>query len=526
MGGAPSLFKHPGSRTVDLYSTVINRLHFQTMPSLSPFFPRSWLSAWACWVISLFAVATPAAFGASTAATLFPANGAREVCPDTPLRLTFPGATSLGTGLVRIRETESGRVVATVDLAAPVATKTIGGLDGYKYYQAIVAGREATVFLPSAALGYGRNYEVTIDAGAFRNGDEAFAGLTAAGAWHFSTKAAPPKPDATRLVVAADGSGDFCTLQGALDFIPDGNTRPTTVFLRKGTYPEIIFFTNKHSVTVLGEDRRETVIAYANNATFNPSGGNPFAGRANPSGEDPKQGGSVYRRGLFLAHRVHDFTLANLTVRNTTPQGGSQAEALILNGTADARAIIRDVDFYSFQDTVQFNGQTYVSGCRIEGDVDFMWGTGPSFFENCTVRSVRSAAYYTQVRNPATNHGFVYYRCVFDGADGVADNFLSRIEPHRFPHSEVVLVDCVVGPSVGAVGWQLQAAPKGTPAGSTENLHFWEFNSHTADSRPIEASQRLPVSRQLKRPDDAVLISDYVNPTFVLGRNWNPKPAL
>jgi hypothetical protein len=30
-------------------------------------------------------------------------------------------------------------------------------------------------------------------------------------------------------------------VQAALDYIPDGNTDPVTVFLRKGTYREIIF---------------------------------------------------------------------------------------------------------------------------------------------------------------------------------------------------------------------------------------------------------------------------------------------
>lgn len=200
------------------------------------------------------------------------------------------------------------------------------------------------------------------------------------------------------------------------------------------------------------------MIAYPNNAKFNSYRGNP-SGEPTPSpaGEPARAGGSVNRRGMFLAHRVDDFTLANLTLWNTTPQGGSQAEALIVNGSASARAVIKDVNFRSFQDTIQLNGQVYVTGCFIEGDVDFMWGTGPAFFEHCTARSLRSSAYYTQVRNPAGQHGFVFVRCTFEGAPGVTENFLSRIEPHRFPHSEVVLIDCTLGASVAAVGWQLQA---------------------------------------------------------------------
>ena len=84
------------------------------------------------------------------------------------------------------------------------------------------------------------------------------------------------------MTVAADGTGDFATVQGALDFVPDGNTAPTTIFVRKGTYTEIVYFTNKHSITLVGEDRKETVIAYSNNDRFNNPGVNPDLRRPRP----------------------------------------------------------------------------------------------------------------------------------------------------------------------------------------------------------------------------------------------------
>ena len=243
----------------------------------------------------------------------------------------------------------------------------------------------------------------------------------------------------------------------------------------------------------------------------------------NPSAE-PRVGGSIYRRGVFLAHRVNDLVIANLTFRNTTPQGGSQAEAIILNGSPGARAILRDVDLYSYQDTLQINGQAYLSNCYIEGDVDFMWGTGPCFFENCVCRSLRSGACYTQIRNPVTNHGYVFLRCVFDGLPGIKDNYLSRIDPVRFPYSEMVLLECILGNAVGPVAWQFQGAP-GAPAATASNVHFWEFNSHSADGKPVDVSRRLAGSRQLAHPGDTATIANYSNPAFVLGNDWNPKRA-
>ena len=106
-----------------------------------------------------------------------------------------------------------------------------------------------------------------------------------------------------------------------MDWVPAGNAAPTTIFIRNGVYSEIVYFTGKNALTFLGEDRKKTIIAYPNNNTFSTGGRS---------------------RGLFQAARCDDLTISNLTLWNTTPQGGSQAEAIILNGGANAHAIIRE----------------------------------------------------------------------------------------------------------------------------------------------------------------------------------------
>jgi pectin methylesterase-like acyl-CoA thioesterase len=374
------------------------------------------------------------------------------------------------------------------------------------------------IFPRHGALTYGKTYLVTIDDGVFLDGATPYAGLGQT-VWRFSTRAAPPAAGAPRLTVAADGTGDFCTVQGALDFIPEGNAAPVTIFVKRGTYTEIVAFAHKDNVTLRGEDRKETVLAYANSARFSAFDGNPYA----PAGKSPDDDGQpIYRRAVLLAQRDAGFTLENLTIRNTTPHGGSQSECIIFNGTDQARAVVKDVDLYSFQDTLQINGQAYIEGCHIEGDVDFMWGTGPSFFENCTARSTSSRAFYTQIRNPGTKHGFVYYHCAFDGTPGVAGDYFARIEPDRFPHSEVVLIDCVVGPSVGAAAWQLQGR---NPPPASPSIHFWEYHSHAADGTPVDVSQRPAFSRQLREPGDAPTIREYSDPSAILGPGWDPRGA-
>ncbi len=455
---------------------------------------------------------------AQSIVTLSPATDSVDVCPDTPLRITFASPPTLGSGMIEVVDVATDAVVARIDVAEKVRVQSIGGLPNFHVVPVLVMGNDALLSLPGQTLGYGTTYEVRVPPGAFLDADgNPSSGTGGGSAWQFATKAAPPASGSKRIVVATDGSGDFATVQGAIDSVPDGNDSPVTIFIRRGIYNEIICFNEKHNLTIVGESRKETVIAYRNNEIFNHDTENPFAPGSDPSKARVRGRGGIYRRGLFLAHRSRGLTLTNLTLRNTTEQGGSQSEAIILNGGPRAHAILTKLDLFSFQDTLQINGQAFVSDCYVEGDVDFLWGTGPCFFERCQAKSLRSRAYYTQIRNPPSNHGYIFNKCRFNGAPGINGNVLSRIDPQRFPASEVVLLDCVLTPAVGAIGWQLDNS-KVAP-----DVHFWEFNSHQDDGQPVDMSKRLPIAKQLELPEDQAIIDNYRDPHWVLGGEWTPS---
>ena len=163
----------------------------------------------------------PAAQTAS-ATTLFPAASAAHVCPDTPLKLTFASAPVLGTaGKIQVFDASTRAIVETIDVSSPTATKTIGGFPDFKYYPVIVTGREAAIYLKNSALAYDKTYYVTIDPGVFKTDAGNDPGITDAAAWRFTTRRTPPAAGRDLINVAADGSGDFCTVQGALDFVPE-----------------------------------------------------------------------------------------------------------------------------------------------------------------------------------------------------------------------------------------------------------------------------------------------------------------
>jgi pectin methylesterase-like acyl-CoA thioesterase len=463
-------------------------------------------------LISLFALARPVAAQPANVTTTdlipLPANHATGVCPDTLLTLTFPTPPTLGTGgQVRIYDSADNHLVDTVDIGVPDLSQdyTIGGAQGFHLHPIIINGNVATIYPHHHLLDYNKTYSVQIDPGVLLVGAAPFPGYNGTTAWVFTTKAAPPAADASRLEVAANGKGDFATVQGALDFVPAHNTRPVTIHIESGNYTEIVYFADKSNLTILGADRTGTVIGYANNDKFN-----------SQPGTNERPGPHFYYRSSFMGNHVTDIKIVNLTLKNTTPKGGSQAEALILSG---GQNIVTQVNLSSLQDTLQINDSAYVSDCYIEGDVDFMWGRGPVFFQDCTIQAL-NRGYYTQIRNTAANHGYVYVHCTFDGTAKSAGSFLARIDPTRFPNSEVVLIDCALGASVSPVGWRFDGGATTAP-----NVHFWEYNStNVSDGKPADVSRRAAFSKQLTLPADAATIANYRDPAFVLG-GWTPAMA-
>jgi Pectinesterase/Bacterial Ig-like domain len=426
---------------------------------------------------------------------LSPFPGGRRVCADTQLSITFSQPPLVGTsGTIRVVAAD-GTVVDTIDLSLPAQSRMIGTAPlPFNYHPVTVSGSTATIWLHQQ-LAYGQTHHVLVDPGVFTDAQgRLFAGITNPFLWRFTTKPAAPRAGSTRLFVAAGGFADFCTVQGAIDLVPDGNTQPVEVIVLPGTYTEIVYVgPTKTFVTVRGLDRARTVIRYANNNTLNPVN-------------------NLYR-GLFVV-AASDFTIEELTLHNTTPEGGSQAEAF--RGTGQ-RVLLNRLNLLSRQDTIRLQGAGFVVNTHIEGDVDFTWGTGGAFFSDCEVRSLHrtvasSADVLAQIRNTQTTHGNVYLRCRLTGPDLQASDtaFLARIDPGQFPFSQVIYIDCAMDSHIPAAGWRLDNAT------AAPNVQFWEHRSTDLQGVPLDVSGRAPFSRQLSDAEAA----QWSDPTFVLG--WTP----
>src|SRR5206468_7723583 len=179
--------------------------------------------------------------------------------------------------------------------------------------------------------------------------------------------------------VALDGSAPFCSLQGALDFVPTNNTAAVTITVANGTYHEIVYFKSKSNVTIRGASRDGTIIEGVNNDNLNPG---------------------TKARALIGGDGAGGLTITTLTIRNQTPQGGSQAEALRLESCD--KCVVTDATIISLQDTLLWSGRLYAKNCLIEGNVDYVWGTGAVYFDSCELRTIGRTGVIVQARNPAS----------------------------------------------------------------------------------------------------------------------------
>jgi PKD repeat protein len=309
-------------------------------------------------------------------AVLTPTNGATGVCYDTPLYMIFDRAPVLsGAGRITIyNATNTATPVDTIDTSLGNLQPRTIGTESFKTYPVIITNNTVTIYPHLRLLSYNQTYYVTVDPATFTDTNGAlYAGITDTTAWTFATKLTGPA-NPNNIVVAADGSGDFCTVQGAVDSLPGTNTTYTLVNIRDGTYTEIVDTRNRNHITFRGQSRTGTIVGYANNNNIN-------------SGTHSRMAFKVY---------ANDLAIENMTVVNTTPQGGSQAEALMIE-TGAARFILNNAEVDSRQDTILANvnsSQGYFYNSLVQGNYDYVWGGGNLFFTNCEIRTIPTASSY------------------------------------------------------------------------------------------------------------------------------------
>jgi len=250
--------------------------------------------------------------------------------------------------------------------------------------------------------------------------------------------AASPAPD---VIVAADGSGKFTSLQDAISAAPHPGAvaAPRWVILVKaGTYHERVYVQRERgNIHVVGEDPEKTVIAFDLNANLPGPDGKPIGTFRTPTVQ-------VDGDGMIWE---------NLTIANTA---GPVGQALALRVDGD-RVAFRNCRFLGWQDTILVSrGRQYFTGCYIEGHVDFIFGGATAYFDHCHIHCLKDG-YITAASTPAGQpYGFVFADCRITTADGVK-TFLGR--PWRI-FAQTIFVRTEMSVGVRTEGWQNWGKPE------------------------------------------------------------------
>ena len=308
------------------------------------------------------------------------------------------------------------------------------------------------------------------------------------------------------VTVAADGSGDFKTVQAAVDAAPAGGC---AIRIKPGTYGEEITIAKPGiQLRGMGADPKDVVLSF-----------DKSAGTAGGTGKSA----SVLVTG-------DDFFAGNLTIENTfsrthglTPQG-SQAVALRLRGD---RAVLRQVRLLGYQDTLYADGKgcdseqgpcrparQYFADCYIEGNVDFIFGDAAAYFERCEIHALAHPVVMITAqskRYEGERSGYVFDHCRLTADPGAPKVYLGR--PWR-SHAFVVFLNSWMGPQIAPAGW---SEWRHNDQDSLPTVFYAEYHSSGPGADP---QARDPHSRQLTAAEAAKFsVKEWMSGDD----GWNPE---
>ena len=303
------------------------------------------------------------------------------------------------------------------------------------------------------------------------------------------------------ITVAKDNSGDFNSIQQAVDSIPAGT--PETIYIKKGIYKERVEV-RKNNISFVGESTDDTIITESY-----------YARMIMPDGS--KRG--TFRSYTFFVY-ADNFTASNLTFENAAGFGDEFGQAIAVYAEGD-NITFRNCKILGHQDTLftgplpmkekqpgGFTGPTIdgirrvvhqlYEDCYIAGEIDFIFGSATAYFKNCTLfalnRNQEINAFYTA---PSTYEGqafgYVFESCTFTGNCPPKSVALSR--PWRI-HAKTVLLNCSYSDQIIDEGFTDWNKPE-----SHETVDYAQYNGHGEGFKP---EKRAAYVHQLNESEAAL----------------------
>ena len=289
------------------------------------------------------------------------------------------------------------------------------------------------------------------------------------------------------IVVSRDGTGNFRTLQEAIESARAFMDYTVTIYVKNGVYKEKVIVPSwVENIDIIGEDRDKTIITYDDHANIN-------------------------KMGTFRTYTVKvegsDITFKNLTIENNAAQLG---QAVALHTEGDRLKFI-NCRILGNQDTIYTGAKftrLYFKDCYIDGTTDFIFGPSTALFENCMIHSKRNS-YVTAASTPKeAKYGYVFKHCKLTAEPGVDKVYLGR--PWR-PYAYTLFIECELGKHIVSAGWHNWGKQS-----NEETARYMEYKN---TGEGANASERVAWSKQLIKKEAEAVTVDAI---FRTQSNWNP----
>ena len=312
-----------------------------------------------------------------------------------------------------------------------------------------------------------------------------------------------------KIIVAKNGSGDYTTIQEAINSLPDSSANTRIIHIKRGVYNEKIYI-EKSNIIFEGDGMANTFITAS-------------IARDEWRCDHPDDWGVA-----TINVRANDITLKNLTVTNEfgfqfkertilcasdssankekkLRKDGHQMALRVMNAT---RLKALHCHFAAYGgDTVSpwevDNGMWYFKDCIMEGGVDFYCPRGWAWAENCMfmARTGPAAIWHDGSKNEDSKT--VLVNCSFTGYDGF---MLGRY--HR--DAQFYLVNCLFAKNMKDTAIYLVPTTNTIQWGK----RIYYYNCSRVGGRDFSwYSNNLPAG--LKRSDITV--------NWVFKNKWNPE---
>lgn len=289
------------------------------------------------------------------------------------------------------------------------------------------------------------------------------------------------------IVVSRDGTGNFRTLQEAIESARAFMDYTVTIYVKNGVYKEKVIVPSwVENIDIIGEDRDKTIITYDDHANIN-------------------------KMGTFRTYTVKvegsDITFKNLTIENNAAQLG---QAVALHTEGDRLKFI-NCRILGNQDTIYTGAKftrLYFKDCYIDGTTDFIFGPSTALFEDCIIHSKRNS-YVTAASTPKeAKYGYVFKHCKLTAEPGVDKVYLGR--PWR-PYAYTLTPECELGKHIVLAGWHNWGKQS-----NEETARYMEYKN---TGEGANASERVAWSKQLTKKEAEAVTVDAI---FRTQSDWNP----